>query len=65
MNIVSAIILDHFLGWISYVERVVDDEWIWPRLRNMLRKCQPFIKFNEDKCKVILKNRVESLVQKT
>ena len=65
INIGSAVILDHFLGWISYVERVVDDEWIWPRLRNMLRKCQPFIKFNEDKCKVILKNRVESLIQKT
>ena len=61
----SAVILDHYLNWIDYVEREVDDEWIWPRLRDMLRKCQPFIKFNEDKCKEILKNRVESVLKKT
>ena len=49
IEIQSAIILDHYLNWIDYVEREVDDEWIWPRIRNMLRKCQPFIKFNETK----------------
>mgnify|MGYP003301466233 FL=1 len=65
IQIQSAIILDHYLNWIDYVEREVDDEWIWPRIRNMLRKCQPFIKFNETKCKEILKNRVESVVRKT
>ena len=65
IEIQSAIILDHYLNWIDYVEREVDDEWIWPRIRNMLRKCQPFIKFNETKCKEILKNRVESVVRKT
>ena len=65
VNIESAIILDHFLNWIDYVEREVDDEWIWPRIRNMLRKCQPFIKFNETKCKEILRSRVESVIQKT
>ena len=65
IEIQSAIILDHYLNWIDYVEREVDDEWIWPRIRNMLRKCQPFIKFNETKCKEILKNRVASVIQKT
>ena len=65
IEIQSAIILDHYLNWIDYVEREVDDEWIWPRIRNMLRKCQPFIKFNETKCKEILRNRVESVIQKT
>ena len=65
MNVESAIILDHFLNWIDYVEREVDDAWVWPRIRNMLRKCQPFIKFNETKCKEILRNRVESVIQKT
>ena len=65
IEIQSAIILDHYLNWIDYVEREVDDEWIWPRIRNMLRKCQPFIKFNETKCKEILRSRVESVIQKT
>ena len=65
IEIQSVIILDHYLNWIDYVEREVDDEWIWPRIRNMLRKCQPFIKFNETKCKEILKNRVASVIQKT
>ena len=65
IQIQSVIILDHYLNWIDYVEREVDDEWIWPRIRNMLRKCQPFIKFNETKCKEILKNRVASVIQKT
>ena len=65
IEIQSVIILDHYLNWIDYVEREVDDEWIWPRIRNMLRKCQPFIKFNETKCKEILRSRVESVIQKT
>ena len=65
LNIESAIILDHFLNWIDYVNREVGDEWVWPQLQRLLHKCKPFIKFNEDKCKVILKNRVESVVQKT
>ena len=65
IEIQSVIILDHYLNWIDYVEREVDDEWIWPRIRNMLRKCQPFIKFNEIKCKEILRRRVESVIQKT
>ena len=65
ISVPTAIILDKFLNWIEYVEREVDDEWIWPRIRDMLRKCQPFIKFNETKCKEILKNRVESVIQKT
>ena len=65
IEIQSVIILDHYLNWIDYVEREVDDEWIWPRIRNMLRKCQPFIKFNETKCKDLLKNRVASVIQKT
>ena len=65
IQIQSAIILDHYLNWIDYVEREVDDEWIWPRIRDMLRKCQPFIKFNETKCKEILRSRVESVIQKT
>ena len=65
LSIESAVILDHYLNWIDYVEREVDDEWIWPRIRNMLRKCQPFIKFDETKCKEILRNRVESVIQKT
>ena len=65
IQIQSAIILDHYLNWIDYVEREVDDEWVWPRIRDMLRKCQPFIKFNETKCKEVLRNRVESVVKKT
>ena len=65
IEIQSVIILDHYLNWIDYVEREVDDEWIWPRIRNMLRKCQPFIMFNEIKCKEILRSRVESVIQKT
>ena len=65
IEIQSVIILDHYLNWIDYVEREVDDEWIWPSIRNMIRKCQPFIKFNEIKCKEILRSRVESVIQKT
>jgi len=63
----TAIILDHFLNWIEYINREVElyDSWVWPRISRRLRKCQPFINFNEDKCKTILKNRVESVLQKT
>ena len=65
IEIQSAIILDHYLNWIDYVEREVDDEWIWPRIRNMLRKCHPFIQCYEIKCKEILRSRGDSVIQKT
>ena len=29
ISVPTAIILDKFLNWIEYVEREVDDEWIW------------------------------------
>ena len=64
ISIVSAIILDHYLNWIEHINHEVDEEWVWPKLQNTLHKCQPFIKFDEDKCKVILKNRVENAIQK-
>jgi|ETNmetMinimDraft_4_1059912.scaffolds.fasta_scaffold39853_3 hypothetical protein len=67
LSIESAIILDHFLNWIDYVNREVgsEDEWVWPSISKMLRKCKPFIKFNETKCKEILKNRVDGVLQRT
>lgn len=67
LSIESAVILDHYLNWIDYVNREVElyDSWVWPRISRRLRKCQPFIKFNETKCKEILRNRVESVIQKT
>ena len=67
LSIESAVILDHYLNWIDYVNREAElyDSWVWPRISKRLRKCQPFIKFDEDKCKNILKNRVESVLQKT
>ena len=67
LSIESAVILDHYLNWIDYVNREVElyDSWVWPRISRRLRKCQPFIKFDETKCKEILRNRVESVIQKT
>ena len=65
ISIVSAIILDHYLNWIEHINHEVDEEWVWPKLQSTLHNCQPFIKFDKEKCKVILKNRVENAIQMT
>ena len=65
ISIVSAIILDHYLNWIEHINHEVDEEWGWPELQSSLHNCQPFIKFDKEKCKAILKNRVENAIQMT
>jgi len=64
VSIESAIILDHFLRWIEYVNKEVDDLWVWPKICKTLLKCKPFIKFNEAKCRITLKRQVENVNQK-
>ena len=60
LSIESAIILDHYLNWIEYVNKEVDDLWVWPKICKTLLKCKPFIKFNEVKCRITLKDQVEN-----
>ncbi len=62
ISVVSAIILDSFLNWIEFTNHEVSEDWVWPKLRSTLHNCQPFIKFDKEKCKAILKDRVESIV---
>ena len=64
ISIVSAIILDSFLNWIEFTNHEVSEDWVWPKLRSTLHNCQPFIKFDKEKCKAILKDRVENEIQK-
>ena len=65
ISIVSAIILDSYLNWIEFTNHEVDEEWVWPKLQSTLHNCQSFIKFDRNKCNVILKNRVENAIQMT
>ena len=62
ISTVSAIILDSYLNWIEFTNHEVSEDWVWPKLRSTLHNCQPFIKFDKEKCKAILKNRVENIV---
>ena len=62
ISIVTAIILDSYLNWIEFTNHEVDEDWVWPKLQSSLHNCQPFIKFDKEKCKAILKDRVESIV---
>jgi hypothetical protein len=43
----------------------VDEDWVWPKLQSTLHNCQPFIRYDKVKCKIILKNRVETAIQMT
>ena len=65
ISIVSAIILDSYLNWTEFTNHEVDEDWVWPKLQSTLHNCQPFIKYDKVKCKVILKNRVENAIQMT
>ena len=62
ISVVTAIILDSYLNWIEFTNHEVSEDWIWPKLRSTLHNCQPFITFDKEKCKAILKDRVESIV---
>ena len=65
ISIVSAIILDSYLNWMEFTNHEVDEDWVWPKLQSTLHNCQPFIKYDKVKCKIILKNRVETAIQMT
>ena len=65
ISIVSAIILDSYLNWTEFTNHEVDEDWVWPKLQSTLHNCQPFIKYDKVKCKIILKNRVETAIQMT
>lgn len=55
----TLIILNSILGFFKYWDKNISEEVIWPRLKIKLVKYEPFISFDKNKMKVILKERFE------
>lgn len=56
LSIESLIILDELLGFFPYWNKKIDDPVLWPTDYKLAMKYKPFLEFNKDKCKKILKN---------
>jgi len=55
----TLVIIDDILGVFKHWNKNISEEVIWPKIRVKLNKYKPFISFDKNKMKVILKERFE------
>jgi len=55
----TLVIIDDILGVFKHWNKNISEEVIWPTIRVKLNKYKPFISFDKNKMKVILKERFE------
>jgi hypothetical protein len=55
----TLIILNSILGFFKYWDKNISEEVIWPKIKIKLVKYTPFISFDKNKMKMILKERFE------
>lgn len=55
----TLIVLNSILGFFKYWDKNISEEVIWPRIKIKLMKYEPFISFDKNKMKVILRERFE------
>tara|TARA_B100001013_G_C24552745_1_gene419302 strand:- start:345 stop:959 length:615 start_codon:yes stop_codon:yes gene_type:complete len=51
----TIIVLDHYLGFIKVWDMQIKENFIWPEVSKKIKKYKPFFKFNQTKCKLIMK----------
>ena len=60
----SAIILNDFVPYADKFDKYLgDDDIIWSRLALKVRKYRPFLKYDSDRIKAILKEKVNGLMR--
>lgn len=52
----TMIIIDSCVGYLKIWDKEIDDDLIWPKQKLLLEKYKPFMSFDKDKYKKIMKN---------
>ena len=59
VSIYTLILLDEFVGFMKKFDKKLGDDYIWSKLSFRLKKLRPFIEFDKEKIKSILKEKVD------
>lgn len=59
VSIYTLILLDEFVGFVKKFDKKLSDDYIWSKLSFKLKKLRPFIEFDKEKTKSILKEKLE------
>lgn len=60
VSIYTLILLDEFVGFIKKFDKKLGDDYIWSKLSFRLKKLRPFLEFDEEKIKSILKEKLDA-----
>ena len=58
VSIETMIILDDLIQFMEKFDTFYKDDHIWKKLSRKIRKYKPFLKYDKDKMKQILKNKM-------
>ena len=56
ISLETMVILDDFLGYTNKFDKFYQDDVIWPKISKKISKYRPFLKYDKDKMKDILKS---------
>jgi hypothetical protein len=60
VSIETVLILNELVNFFPYWNKHIDDNVLWPSLYMKIMKYKPFVSFDSQKCKKILKDHFES-----
>lgn len=63
INIETVVIMNKFMKFIPKWEKTIDDEFVWPHLRNKLIKYEPFLQYDKIKFKNALINCIDEFTK--
>lgn len=58
VSIETMVMLNRFIGFFDKFDEKLKDDYIWEKHRLLLRKYEPFVRFDKDKIKSVLKQKV-------
>jgi len=58
VSIETMVILNRFIGFFDKFDEKLKDDYIWEKNRLLLRKYEPFVHFDKEKIKSVLKQKV-------
>lgn len=59
ITIETMVILDDFVGYVDKFDKYYEDDVIWPKISLKVKKYRPFLKYDKEKFKHILKEKVD------
>ena len=58
ISLETMVILDDFIGYVDKFDKYYEDDVIWPKISLKVKKFRPFLKYDKEKFKHILKEKV-------